>query len=794
LTPKFDIPTFRAISVNQVTAGEQSQGLTAGEAASRLEKFGPNEIAETRKHPFLGLMRKFWSPVPWMLEVTIILQTLLGKIDEAAVIAALLVLNAILSFFQEDRANKALALLRTRLDVIARVKRDSAWSVIQARKLVPGDVVHIRMGDFVPADLELIEGQVQLDQSTLTGESLPVEAGAGAMAFSGAVVTRGEASGVVRATGGATRFGKTAELMRVAKTSSHLEQTIFKIVKYLVYLDIVLVVALLLYAAVTGLRIAEVIPFALILLIASVPVALPATFTLATALGAVELARRGVLVTRLSAIEEAAGMDVLASDKTGTITENKLSLFALRPYGACSEAQLLGWAALASDHATQDPIDLAILAQAHDPVLAGSGYRDVRFIPFDPHTRRSERIFEKDGAVFRVIKGAAKEIAAAAGVEIAVLADELAAQGCRVLGVAVGDQETLQFAGLVALMDPPRHDSAQLIEDLKQLGIRVVMVTGDGEATARNVAAAVGIGDRICPATLIEQNPHEAITRCDVFAQVFPADKFHLVEAFQRSGHVTGMTGDGVNDAPALKQAEVGIAVANATDVAKAAASLVFTNPGLSDLVATIETSRRIYQRMLTYTLNKIMKTLEIAIFMSVGVMVSGVFVITPLSIVLLLFTNDFVTMSIATDRVDFSRKPERWDVATLMMTAAPLAGMVLILSFSVFFAGRDILHLPLPQLQTLVFLMLVFTGLGNVFLVRERGHFWRSMPSRWLLVATAADLAVVMTMAQQGILMAPLDPQLIGAMLLLALAYLVLMDFVKLRIFKRFGFTRVSS
>lgn len=776
------------MALDDIATTNTPHGLSAAEAELRLTQFGPNEIAEEKPHPLLALLGKFWSPVPWMLEVTIMLQLALGKPDEAAVIAVLLVVNAMLGYLQEGRANKALALLRQRLDIQARVLRDGRWQRVPARNLVPGDAVHVRMGDLVPADLLLAEGQVQLDQSSLTGESLPAEAGPGSDAYSGSVVSRGEASGEVLATGSGTRFGKTAELVRSAKTVSHLEAVIFGIVKYLVLLDVALVAALLIYAVATGMPLTEVVPFALILLVASVPVALPATFTLATALGALELARRGVLVTRLSAIEEAAAMDMLASDKTGTITANRLNLAALKPAGTTTENDLLRWAALACDEATQDPIDLAILAAARERKLLEHPPRRIRFTPFDPQTRRSEMLFEENGLTRRAVKGAALEVAALAGApDVAAEVEALAAGGYRVLGVAIGDETALQFAGLVALQDPPRQDSAALVESLRQLGVRVVMVTGDGQATARTVAQEVGIGGRACPASMLTENATRSITECDVFAQVFPEDKFHLVQALQHAGHVTGMTGDGVNDAPALKQAEVGIAVANATDVAKAAASLVLTNPGLSDVVAAVETSRRIYQRMLTYTLNKIIKTLEIAIFMSVGVMLTGVFVITPLLIVLLLFTNDFVTMSIATDRVAFSRKPERWHIATLMLTAAPLAALILVLSFSVFFAGRDLLHLPLAQLQTLIFVMLVFTGLGNVYLVRERRHFWQSRPSRWLMVATALDLAVVCVMASQGILMTAISPALIAGLLALAVAYLAMMDFLKIRIFRRF-------
>ncbi len=777
------------MSDNDTAHNGTARGLSSTEVAQRLQQQGSNEVAEETTHPLAVLLHKFWSPVPWMLEVTVILQLMLGKPDEAAVIAMLLVVNAVLSFLQEGRANKALALLRQRLNIQARVLRDGHWQLVPARELVVGDAVHLRMGDIVPADLYLVEGQIQIDQSSLTGESMPVDATAGGDVYSGSIATRGEATGEVTATGARTRFGKTAELVRGAKTVSHLGTMIFGIVKYLVLLDIALVAALLVYAVATGMPLTEVIPFALILLVASVPVALPATFTLATALGALELAKRGVLVTRLSAIEEAAGMDVLASDKTGTITENHLTLVALQPVDGIAENDLLRWAALACDEATQDPIDLAILSAAQARKLLAHPPQRIRFTPFDPQTRHSEALYQENALTHRAVKGAAVEVAALAGApDVAAEVEALAANGYRVLGVAFGDETTLHFAGLVALQDPPRQDSAALVESLRQLGVRVVMVTGDGQATARTVAKAVGIGERACPARMLTDNTALAITTCDVFAQVFPEDKFQLVEALQHAGHVTGMTGDGVNDAPALKQAEVGIAVSNATDVAKAAASLVLTNPGLTDVLAAVETSRRIYQRMLTYTLNKIIKTFEIAIFMSVGVMLTGVFVITPLLIVLLLFTNDFVTMSIATDRVQFSRKPERWNIPTLMLTAAPLAALVLVLSFSVFFAGRDWLHLPLAQLQTLIFVMLVFTGLGNVYLVRERRHFWQSRPSNWLMIATVLDIAVVSVMASHGILMTAISPALICGLMVLVLVYLVMMDFLKIRIFRRFG------
>lgn len=764
-------------------------GLTGREAQQRLAQYGPNVTAEERRRPWLALLRKFWAPVPWMLEATIALQLVLGKRDEAFIIALLLVFNAVLSFVQEGRASNALTLLKSRLAVQARVLRDGRWRLVAAQELVPEDVIHLRMGDLSPADVRLLDGQVLLDQSALTGESLPIEASAGGVAYAGAVVKRGEATGEVTATGSRTYFGKTAELVATAKTVSHLETIIFTIVKYLVALDVALVVALLVYSLAVGIALAEVVPFALILLVASVPVALPATFTLATAFGALELAKRGVLVTRLSAIEEAAAMDALASDKTGTITQNRLALAALSPYSPYTEEELLRLAALACDEATQDPIDLAILDAAGTRGLLAGAPQRLEFIPFDPGTKRSEAIFQQGGQPLRVLKGAPRAIAAlvSGAPDWSAEEERLAAFGYRVLAVAEGTGDDLRLAGLVALQDPPRPDSQSVVQSLGKLGVRVVMVTGDGLATARTVAAQVGIGDRACPADALRGDDGD-IAGCDVFAGVFPEDKFGLVKLLQRAGHVTGMTGDGVNDAPALKQAEVGIAVANATDVAKAAASVVLTNPGLGDVVAAVEVSRRIYQRMLTYTLNKIVKTLEIAAFLSLGLMLTGTFVVTPLLIVLLLFSNDFVTMSIATDRVSFSRKPDRWRIPTLIATAGVLATLVLILSFFVFFAGRDLLHLPLPQLQTLIFVMLVFTGQGTVYLVRERHHFWHSRPSGWLLLSSFLDIVIVSVLATQGILMAPIRPALVGELLVLVLIFLAAVELLKVRVFRHFG------
>jgi H+-transporting ATPase len=772
----------------KVSVSQSLTGLSQAEADKLYQEFGSNTIPEQKTHTWLVFIHKMWAPVPWMLEASILLELILGKYIEAGVIGALVIFNALMSTLQENRAQNALTLLRKRLTVTARVLRDGNWQKISSSELVPGDIVYLRMGDLVPADLSIISGQIQLDQSTLTGESLPVDAEKDASVFAGTTVQRGEATGKVTTTGIHTRFGKTAELVRQAKTTGQLEKIVFSIAKNLVILDAILVLLILFYALLSGLSMSDLLPFALILLVASVPVALPATFTVATALGALNLAKKGVLVTRLSAIEEAASMQVLCTDKTGTLTENRLEVTEVKAFPPYTEKDVIRLAVMASDQATQDPLDKAILERAvQEQIDIHINDTRQKYIPFEPATKRSEAIFNENDQTLRVMKGAPQTIKtfdAKLNGRFDLDVENLASQGLRVLAIASGSNDAVTVAGLIGLQDPPRSDSAALISRLKKLGIRIVMVTGDGLLTAQAIAAKIGIGNHACAGETLDNPQLTAEDGCEVYAEVLPEEKFKLVRKYQLAGLTVGMTGDGVNDAPALKQSDVGVAVSSATDVAKAAASLVLTSPGLENLVSAIETSRRIYQRMLTYTLNKIIKTIEIAFFLSFGLIFTHSFVTTPLLMVLLLFTNDFVTMTISTDRVKPSPLPNRWNVRSIVIGAIWIALPILALSFGIFWYAQTILQLPLANLQTLLFVMLVYSGQGTIYLVRERGHFWHSLPSKWMLMGTTVDILVVGLLATQGILMTAIPALLVVEVFGVIGFYLILLDFVKVPIF----------
>jgi H+-transporting ATPase len=776
------VPTVQARSSNQ-------RGLTTVEAQDRLRQFGPNAVAEEKPHPLKNFLKRFWAPIPWLLEATIILQLFLHEGVEAIVIGGLLVLNALLSLVQESRAQKALALLRQQLRVLARVRRDNRWSTLPAEQLVPGDIIHLRQGTIVPADVKLEDGALLVDQSALTGESAAVTVKTGKLAYAGAMVRGGEATGTVTATGAHTFFGKTAELVRTAGSANRQEHEIVAVVKNLFVVNAATVVVVVGYGHHLGMSLGYMLPLLLTILLASIPVALPATFTLAAALGSVELSKRGVLITRLSALHDIASMTVLCSDKTGTLTRNEATVNTLWAAPAASEKDLLHAAALASDPAGQDPVDGAIIqaATAHG---WEDGYRErLEFKPFDPATKRAEAVYHGTFGSRRFVKGAPAEIANLTGTGEAVWqpqAASIVAHGQRVLGVAQGTGDKLRFLGLLGLEDAVREDSKTVVSAIRQAGVRVVMVTGDNAITAQNVAQQVGIPGNVCSPEKLHGNLCGDALDCGVFAGVFPEDKFRLVRGFQRRGEVVGMSGDGVNDAPALRQAEAGIAVANATDVAKAAAAMVLTEPGLGGVLPAIETSRRVFQRIIAYTLNMLIKKIEMMALLVIGFLLTTHKALTPMLMVLLLFLNDFLTMSLSTDRMGFSLRPNRWNTRAIVLAATVLAACKLVFSLGVFLCGHYLLSLDMPHLQTLTFATLILSSQAGVYLLRERGHFWQSPPSRLLVASSIFGLGLMTLLALGGILMPALSPSLLFTVAGIGLVWFSCLDWLKVWLFNR--------
>ncbi len=769
------------------------EGLTTAEAQARLEALGPNAVPEDRSHPLLGLLRRFWAPIPWLLEASIAIQLFVGERVEAAVIGALLVVNAALSSVQEGRAQKALALLRQQLRVQARVRRDGAWTTLPAEALVPGDVVHLRQGSIVPADVLLADGALLLDQSALTGESAAVSVAAGKLAYAGAMVRGGEASGQVAATGARTFFGKTAELVRTAGAANRQEHEIVAVVRNLFVLNGATAVVVLGYAHLHGLGLGHVLPLLLSILLASIPVALPATFTLAAALGSVDLSRRGVLITRLGALHDIASMTVLCTDKTGTLTRNEATVAARWAAPGATEDQLLRAAALASDPAGQDPVDGAIVQAAAAAGWRADGWTRVGFLPFDPATKRAEATWRgADGVERRFVKGAPAVVAALAGAPDALWQGQeeaIASRGQRALGVAEGDGAAVRLVGLLGLEDAVRQDSRAVVGALHDAGVRVVMITGDNARTARSVAEQVGIPPEVCPPAALRGDPGTAGAGCSVFAGVFPEDKYKLVRVFQRTGAVVGMSGDGVNDAPALRQAEAGVAVANATDVAKAAAAMVLTQPGLGGVVAAIATSRLVFQRITTYTLNMLTKKMEMMALLVVGFLVTGHNPLTPMLLVLTLFLNDFLTMAISTDRMEVAPHPNRWDTRAVLVAGVALAAGRLAFSLGVFLWGALRLGLDAPHLQALTFFTSILTSQAGVYLLRERRHFWRSAPSGALVVSSLVGLGITAALAGAGVLMPAVGASLLLGVAAIGVAWFAALDWVKVWLFGRLDF-----
>ena len=766
-------------------ASNPSIGLTSDEARRRLASTGTNAIQDVVQNPINRALRKLWAPVPWMLEAAILLQLALGEYFEAAAVAVLLVFNVALGFFQEGRAQATLDALKSRLPLTASARRDGVWKSLSAAELVQGDVVKLSLGAVVPADVRLIDGSVLIDQSMLTGESVPIEAGPGFETYAGALIRQGEAVAEIVATGTRTKFGRSAELIRTAHVESTEQKAIFRVVRNLALFNGGMTILLTAYAVYLAMPFAQIAPLVLVAVLASIPVALPSMFTLAATVGARAVARRGVLPTRLSALDEAAGMDVLCVDKTGTLTRNELAVTACRALPGFDEAQVLAMAALASSDGGADPLDAAIRAASH--AAKAPGWKLVTFTPFDPARKMSEAsATDAEGHPMRIVKGAFAAVAAIAepSPPAAAMVEELQAKGFRVLAVAVGPAAPLKIAGVIALSDPPRQDAAALIAQLQDLGVRTVMVTGDAPVTAKVVADAVGIKGPMYATVPLPHDIHAEDFA--VFAGVLPEDKYALVQALQRDGHVVGMCGDGANDAPALRQAQMGIAVFTATDVAKSAAGIVLTEAGLGGIVATVQEGRATFQRILTYTLRSIVHKVVQVLVLMCGLVITGGAILTPLLMVMMMVAGDFLSMSSSTDNVRPSSTPNVWRIGNLTIAGIVMGVFDLVFCIAILATGHFVLGLGTAALQTLTVVTLVFSGQAIFYVARERRHLWSSRPGLWLIASSFVDIGLFSTLAILGVLMTSLPAIIVAGVFGAALVLALLLDTVKLALFRR--------
>ena len=786
----------------QAKLGASPDGLSQAEAQKRLTQYGPNEIEEKQTNPILKFLSYFWGPIPWMIEVAVILSGVVRHWPDFAIILLLLLANAVVGFWEERQAGNAIEALKAKLAIKARVKRDGKWTTPEARELVPGDVIRLRLGDIVPADARLLDGDpVEVDQSTLTGESLPAERKSGEAVFSGSIIRQGEIEAMVYATGANTYFGKTAQLVQEAHTVSHFQRAVLKIGDYLILLAVAMVAVIITVALFRGDPILTTLQFALVLTVAAIPVAMPTVLSVTMAVGARLLAKKEAVVSKLVAIEELAGVDILCADKTGTLTQNKLTLgdpFSLN--GIPAEQVILN-GALASRAENDDIIDLAVLGGLKDQE-ALKAYEVVHFQPFDPvHKRTEATVRGTDGKEFKVTKGAPQvilELSANAGqVKSAVdqAVNEFAARGFRSLGVARAEGEgQWQFLGVLPLFDPPREDAKATITTALAMGVKIKMVTGDALAIAKETAGKLGLGMNILDAANLGDSKKqettevaESIEKADGFAQVFPEHKFHIVDVLQQRGHIVGMTGDGMNDAPALKKADCGIAVSGATDAARAAAAIVLMTPGVSVIIDAIKESRRIFQRMNSYAIYRIAETLRVLLFMTAAILIFNFYPLTAVMIVMLALLNDGAILSIAYDNVHYQDQPEAWNMRLVLGVATVLGVIGVFSAFGLFYLGERVFHFDRAHIQTLMYLKLSVAGHLTIFLTRTRGPFWSIRPARILWVAVLGTQIVATLIAVYGLFMTPLGWGWALFVWGYALAWFLVNDRVKLLAYRVF-------
>ena len=789
----------KSLKVEEVFAqlSTSEKGLSESEAKERLETYGYNEIIEKKENPILKFLRNFWGPIPWMIEIAIILSAIIGHWADFWIILILLVVNGVVRFWEENKADNAIELLKQKLAVKARVLRDGKWKNIPARELVPGDVIRVRLGDIVPADIKLSKGDyLQVDEAALTGESLPVEKRLSDIGYSGSIVKQGEMDGVVTSTGSKTYFGKTTELVEKAKTRSHFQKAVVKIGNYLIAFALCMVAIIIVFSIIRAAGFLNTLQFILVLIVASIPVGLPAVLSVTMAIGAINMAKKNAIVSKLIAIEELAGVEILCSDKTGTLTKNEISVATIKTFGDNSDEDVILNGILASREEDQDPIDSAIITKGkdyEDLIKRIEGYTIEKFTPFDPVIKRTEALVQTtSGESIKIIKGAPQVILSLSvnkdsiGEEVSKSVNDYASKGYRALGVAksINGEDNFQFIGLIGLFDPPREDSAETIKLAQDMGMKVKMVTGDHVAIAKETAKTLGLGTNIQPVSAFLDKPEDEaetiVENADGFAQVFPEHKYRIVELLQNKDYIVGMTGDGVNDAPALKKADVGIAVSNATDAAKSAAEITFTKPGLSVIIDGTIQSRMIFHRMLNYSIYRISETVRVIIFITLSIVIFNFYPVNALMIVLLALLNDAPIMTIAVDNVGYSKRPERWNMNIILLISTLLGVFGVVASFSLFAIGVIIFNMSHPVLQAFIFLKLSVAASLTVYVARTKGHFWERKPAKALFLATSTTQILAVIFVLFGILLPRLEWYYILFVLAYAFVWFLATDFVK--------------
>ena len=804
-----------AMEVLQKLDTNEQQGLTAAEAQKRLGEYGRNALESKKVPTWRKVLSGFWGPIPWMIEVAAILSVCVGHWLDFAVITFLLVFNAAIDYWNDHKATNALDALKNQLAPRARVKRDNSWSEIDASDLVPGDIIRVRLGDVIPADARLVEGDfISCDQAALTGESLPVAKKVDDNVYSGSAVKQGEMVAVVTATGSNTFFGRTAKLVGSAGNVSHFQKAVMRIGNFLIVLAVGLAILLSVVQIYRGEKFLSLLEFVLILVIASIPVAMPAVLSITMALGAIALAKEKAIVSKLQAIEEMAGVDILCSDKTGTLTKNQLTLGDPIVFAASDGQECILGGALASKEEDHDAIDLAVIGALDDHARLDA-FEQINFVPFDPVGKRTESTVRKtDGSQSRYTKGAPQIIMDMAKLEegkrneAEKSINSLAKKGYRTLGVARSDDDGANwtFLGILPMFDPPRDDSAEVIEAAKGYGIKVKMVTGDNRAIGAETSAQLGLGINLLAADEVfddEFDPNhlkeglaKRIENADGFAQVFPEHKYAIVKSLQGSGHYVGMTGDGVNDAPALKQADIGLAVQGATDAARAAADVILTAPGLSAVVKAIQNSRQIFERMLSYTTYRIAMTINIMFFVVAATLFYQFEPLTAIAIILLALLDDIPIMAIAYDNTLINPKPAKFNMTELLITSSVLGFLGVCLTFVMLAFGWAIMHDPTWQawfkgatgitmttqhIQSMMFLQLVTSGHLLLFCTRTKSWFFsRPWPSWQLFSAIMGTQVLAIVMCGLGWLVPSIPWTLVAWVCVYCVATMFLIDLLK--------------